>query len=368
MSEPEAIGEAVSGAVVARALGPGAGEIGTDGYSHELACLNCGTRLKGDFCAACGQRAHVHRTLGAFVHDLLHGVLHLDGKVWLTLPMLVAKPGELTRRYIDGERAKFVSPMALFLFSVFLMFVVFTTVGGPFDIQSSTSTQAQQVRADRGQALAKIEALEAERRSRAAAGQPTTEIDIELRIARNALALADRLGTQGPETAVVAAGQTERGTRGRLTIGRTGVEAIDRALAKAAANPDLLLYKLQNNAYKFSWLLIPLSVPLVWALFLHRRRYRQFRAYDHTVFVTYSIAFMTLGLVALTFLRLIGATEAMIGLAIFLVPPVHIYRQLRGGYSLSRWSALWRTAVLLLFATVSAALFLGLLTLIGVLA
>jgi uncharacterized membrane protein len=107
---------------------------------------------------------------------------------------------------------------------------------------------------------------------------------------------------------------------------------------------------------------------LVWMLFLHRRRYHHFRAYDHTVFVTYSIAFMTLGLVALTFLRLIGITETMIGLAIFLVPPVHIYRQLRGGYSLSRRSALWRTAVLLFSAIVSTTLFLGLLALIGVLA
>ena len=39
-----------------------------------------------------------------------------------TLPMLAWKPGELTRRYIDGQRARFVSPIALFLFCVFLMF------------------------------------------------------------------------------------------------------------------------------------------------------------------------------------------------------------------------------------------------------
>ena len=38
--------------------------------------------------------------------------------------MLAWRPGELTRRYIDGERARFVSPIALFLFSVFLMFAV----------------------------------------------------------------------------------------------------------------------------------------------------------------------------------------------------------------------------------------------------
>ena len=36
--------------------------------------------------------------------------------------MLAWRPGELTRRYIDGQRARFISPIALFLFCVFLMF------------------------------------------------------------------------------------------------------------------------------------------------------------------------------------------------------------------------------------------------------
>ena len=62
----------------------------------------------------------------------LHGVLHFEGKIWHTLPMLAWRPGELTRRYIDGERAKFVSPMALFLFSIFLMFAVASFTRKPF--------------------------------------------------------------------------------------------------------------------------------------------------------------------------------------------------------------------------------------------
>jgi hypothetical protein len=70
-----------------------------------------------------------HRSLAAIGHDIMHGVLHLDGKLWNTLPLLAFKPGKLTRRFIEGERAKFVSPMAMFLFSVFAMFAVFQMVG-----------------------------------------------------------------------------------------------------------------------------------------------------------------------------------------------------------------------------------------------
>ena len=52
-------------------------------------------------------------------------------------------------------------------------------------------------------------------------------------------------------------------------------------------------------------------------------------------------------------------------LAILLVPPIHIYRQLRGAYQLSRWSAIWRTAALIVFAFVAATLFFLLLLTLG---
>src|SRR3982751_1997825 len=124
----EALGDAVTGGIVGRAVEPKAGEA-SDGHIHETNCLNCGSELVGDFCYACGQHAHVHRTLSAFFHDFLHGVLHFEGKIWRTLPLLAWKPGELTRRYIDGQRASFVSPIALFLFCVFLTFAVMGLTG-----------------------------------------------------------------------------------------------------------------------------------------------------------------------------------------------------------------------------------------------
>ena len=58
-----------------------------------------------------------------------------------------------------------------------------------------------------------------------------------------------------------------------------------------------MLFKLKSNGYKYSWALIPLSVPFVWLLFPFSSR---FRLYDHTVFVTYSLCFMLL-LVTLIF-------------------------------------------------------------------
>ena len=127
----------------------------------------------------------------------------------------------------------------------------------------------------------------------------------------------------------------------------------------ATKNPELLFYKLKTNAYKFSWALIPISVPFVWLLFPFSRR---FRLYDHTVFVTYSLCFMMLLLALSSVIGLVS--EAASSLAWF-VPPIHMYRQLRGAYGLSRGSATWRSALLTLFAFMAISLFASLLVTMG---
>jgi hypothetical protein len=292
------------------------GETVTDAVAAEPAhvCLNCGTKLIGAHCHACGQPAHVHRTAGALWHDIAHSVFHFEGRIWRTLPKLGWHPGELTRRYIAGERARFLSPVATFLFSVFLMFAVFNTVG---------------------------------RTAYANRNLPPT--------VNGAPAKAD--GDAAIETLVNMTLRKAPGPLGQL-------EAVWR---RANANPSLLAYRLQSNSYKYSWALIPISIPLVWLLFLHRARYRrEYRLYEHAVFVTYSIAFMSLAAIGFTLLKLLGLTGPA-ALIPFLVPPWHMYRQLRGAYSLSRPSALWRAAMLVLFAIVAGVLFFMLLLMAGLL-
>jgi hypothetical protein len=105
--ELEAIGDAVTGGLLARAVEPHAGEADT-GHTHEKNCLNCGTKLIGPFCSACGQKAHVHRSVRAFFQDFVQGLFNFEGKIWRTLPMLAWCPGDMTRRYIAGERARFI--------------------------------------------------------------------------------------------------------------------------------------------------------------------------------------------------------------------------------------------------------------------
>jgi hypothetical protein len=341
----DAIGDTITGAAIARAVEPAAGE----GAAGAGVCLNCGATLAGRHCHDCGQAATVHRSLTAFWHDFTHSILHFEGKIWRTLPLLAFKPGALTRRYVHGERAKFVSPLALFLFSVFLMFAVFSLVGAPLmpepEVQRDGIVQARSdIERDLAAARTKVGEVAAERAS-ATGAKSIAEIDTRLAAAREkqrALEVGQKIARGDPGSGIVL----DEGDVG------TGNAELDARIREAARNPQLLLYKMQSNAYKFSWALIPLSIPFVWLVFAFRR---EFKLYDHAIFVSYSIAFMTLFAVALALAVGAGAPRGVAETALGVVPPAHIFAQLKGAYTLGWGAALWRAA----FLTVAAVLVIG---------
>lgn len=79
-------------------------------------CLNCDTPLQGKFCHACGQKAtSASVNMHDFVHDATHEFLHLDGKILSTLKLLVVRPGQLTVEFLEGRRARYISPLRVYL-------------------------------------------------------------------------------------------------------------------------------------------------------------------------------------------------------------------------------------------------------------
>ncbi|MFC3579793.1 DUF3667 domain-containing protein [Sphingomonas hylomeconis] len=344
----EAVGDIATGTMLGRAVEPCAGDAHMRHADHGL-CLNCGTALIGDYCHACGQAEHVHRTLGSIGHDLLHGVFHFEGKIWRTLPMLVFHPGDLTRRYIAGERARFVSPLALFLFMVFLMFASIHTFNGDLGSDMPPAARASAIRnIDKEIADTKARLAQATVQPRAAT---STAEDLQrelagLQTARSVMSGKRMLGD--PDFA--------------FSNGTTPWPALNKGLAKANANPGLMLYKLQSSAYKYSWALIPISTPFVALLFLWRRRYK---LYDHAIFVTYSLAFMMIMVVVLSGMIRLNASETLISSIALLLPPLHMFVQLRGAYELRKRSALWRTIALISFAWIALLTFVMLLLAVG---
>lgn len=336
MSEAAAIfGDAVDTALLARAVDRTGGD-GAPPTNRQ--CLNCATPLAGAYCYNCGQRGDIHRSLIGFAHDIAHGTLHLDGKFWRTLPLLVWRPGQLTRAYIDGQRARYVSPIFAFLFATFLVFAVFDQVLGKIGNAADIAVNGKHI-AGLAANEKEIKRLQALRATFAAAHRPTRVIDAEI--------AGRRKGIDGLEALSNPVGAIGEGHR--CVSGHSDWPALTDAINAACANPALASLKVETNAHKFTWALIPMSLPFVWLLFPFSR---SFGLFDHLVFVTYSISFVMLIIVAQGLLGLLALNaqwlENLLGLAI----PVHMYRQLRGTYALSRRAALWRLPLLLTFAVI----------------
>lgn len=347
-------------------------------------CANCDTHLNGDFCHVCGQSAHVHRSVLHILEEFAHGLYHFDSKAWRTLPMLAFRPGRLTRAYTHGQRARYIAPLALFLLSVFLMFFVFGFVGGPnldnavqLDKSDRVSTAREAVTEAKSEVRDAEKELAQERADTDNSPADLKTYETELATQHAALvsaeaALAKVEATPDVPQKVMKArpGQSwqdalaERAQNGDFNVD-TGVPAVDANIKKALRDPEFAFYKVQQKAYKLSFLLVPLSLPVLWLMFFWRR---DVKLYDHVVFSLYSLSFMSLLLVVAVGIEKIGeVTNMQMGLLSLLifVPPIHMYAQLRGAYALGTFGTLWRTSVLLVASMITLSMFAAMIIVLG---
>lgn len=446
-------GETLTAIVVSNELSQDSGHGDKDGNHVGAQCNNCGTILTGKYCHACGQSGHMHRSLLHMFEELLHGLFHFDTKVWRTLPALILRPAKLTREYIEGKRMSYVSPLALFLFLIFLMFFVFSLTekelnkaflnspetreeivkemaattealkeqrveqatlvekqepnieslnkiresteelrllqekldkldGKPKtieqyqnELQEAEKTLADlQVKKSKLEASAatvpsghrqsiltikqwinfaesdikyfkrKIAKLEKSQETKAEKEQPQTDIT-------NAVKPVVRTEANSrPASSVVIAHNSADNTTGDTEIeDLSQIPVIGNMLAHADKNRELTIYKMKKNASSYAFLLMPISLPFLWLLFIFRKKYVMF---DHAVFSLYSLSFMCILLMVIAVLRRFNF-DGVAGLLFFFAPPIHMFSQLRGAYSLSFFAAFWRTIVLLVVALIS---------------
>lgn len=334
-------------------------------------CTDCGLPVDGNFCANCGQPTHVHRSLLHLVEEVLHGVVHFDGRIWRTLPLLAVNPGRLTREWIQGRRTRYVSPLAVFLFSVFLMFFAFSFLGT--GSPETTTTMSAAERTEATEDLTEARAALAEARTELAARPDSNALAVTVRATEATVAMLERrLGVP------VTVGNAKRGdglqpgswqaeVRDAVETGNISVnlgnEGLNTKVKKKLLNPDLAIYKIQQTLYKFSFLLIPLSIPFVAMLFLWKRG---FTLYDHGVFVIYSLTAVSILLLLTVVLGRIWSGFGVLGAFLFAFGlPVHMFAQLKGTYGLSIFSALWRTIALMFFCVLASTLFLVAIIMLG---
>ncbi|HRP11777.1 MAG TPA: DUF3667 domain-containing protein [Terricaulis sp.] len=412
-----------AGALATAGLVAGAIEGREPGEAIEGACLNCGAKIDGRYCSNCGQSAHPHRTLFGVLEEFLHGVLHFDTKAWRTLPMVIFRPGTLTRNWVYGKRARYISPLALFLFTVFFMFFAFAFIEAPVGLSGTPEEQRAEAVRELAQAREELATAESELAEARVAPAPTdgTPADLGVRMAELEVRLAQdeverreaaitRIDDLITERLVEVTGDTEasteaapdaqapastetpaadgaeapvesnatpdgeyRGSGALIRDGETWKDGLARAaregrvnilpqfpewnarMVKKLENPDLALYKVQQTGYKFSFLLVPISLPFIALLFLWKRGVT---FYDHVVYALYALSFASILFVAIIFLAKSSFTAWIIPWLLCVAFPVHTFFHIGGAYKLGVWSALWRTFFMLTFATVALSFFI----------
>ncbi|MBP6381445.1 MAG: DUF3667 domain-containing protein [Pseudomonadales bacterium] len=89
------------------------------------ACPNCGASGAACFCPQCGQKqgAGIPGAL-EYLRELADHYVAIDGKLWRTLWLLLARPGVLVTEYIAGRRQRYIGPLKLYLSFSLVFFVL----------------------------------------------------------------------------------------------------------------------------------------------------------------------------------------------------------------------------------------------------
>lgn len=341
---------------------------------HGGPCLNCGATVTGAYCSNCGQKAHLHRSVLHAIEEFLHGITHFDSKLWNTLPLLCFRPGKLTREYIHGKRARYVAPVALFLLTVFSMFLVFGFLPAPqlgadaiqIDEKDRASALAgmQKELAELDVRIAKAEAAVAAAPDNAKAKEDLASLKVGRGVI---LATRQRLeaGTNSDGSSDLFTAIAEAAKSGALNVNVGDDPKLEAKARKALQDPEFLFYKLKQKGYKLSFLLVPLSLPWMILTFAWKRGVK---VYDHVVFLLYSISFMSmLGIVASILFTYTNVPGVAYQFLLIYIPVVHIFLQLKEGYALGWFSAAWRTVALSTFAVLTLSLYFIIILLLGLL-
>lgn len=240
-----------------------------------LHCKNDGTKLTGDYCHTCGQRAdEPRRAVIGLVQDVFIDTLAIDGKLARTIFLLLSRPGRLARRYLDGKRVSYSPPFRMYLFSSVFFFLAMFSIA---DFAPVDTTDL---------------ALNEEAMSELEMSDPVVGERL-----RN---LAERQSSEKNEAVDAGEGAAEEATDAvTLSFNESSWEDIDysgpawlelhlkrmfEATQRAVADPRLFVSESRQNLPRVL-LLAPILYAVVLLLIYAYRR--KFYAYDHFVISLY---------------------------------------------------------------------------------
>ncbi len=311
-------------------------------------CANCETPLEGTYCHVCGQLAEdFHKSIWKLTVEAVESLLHLDGRLFKTLPALFKRPGQLTRDYLDGKRAYQVQPFRMFLVILLIAFFVghaATKAGGGHEAEGGAGQAATGLGTTvNGRLVTPGSEAMAEFEREVLADPDLTEAEKQTQLAAargDWLTFSRSLGADVNEKARANAATAPKMTGEGAQEIRALEDWFDARMQAVRDDPARFALILEIWGHRVAILALPVSALMLTLLFAFNRRYYVF---DHVIFSMHSLSFQ---LILLTLIMALGMLTPLAWWLVLLAP-VHLYLHMKGTYqrsvigTLARMFALW---------------------------
>jgi hypothetical protein len=266
-----------------------------------LRCRNCEAPLVGPFCAECGQKHHEHLdpSIREIAHEAGEELLHLDGKLLETMRLLLTAPGRLTREFLAGRRARYLSPLKLYLTCSVLYFFIMALVPARGDLGIGTMTVS-------------------ERTPTGTVRRPMTDQERDS-VTRMLARKAEQVG----------------GVQGAALRGFTIAET----------QPDLVRHEMVQAMPKIMFVLVPFFALVAGMVYRRRRLHYP----THLIFALHVFAFYFAVSAVARLTRLAGAPalSELAGIAVLLATVAYLWVAMRRMYGGRVWTTALRIATLI---------------------
>ncbi len=124
-------------------------------------CKHCYYQFEGKYCTNCGEKVRrpEELTLRSLGQEFFAILTNLDNQLFSSLRLLFLRPGELSRKYIEGIRIPYLKPIQLFLLANIVFFLFLSDV----NIFRTPSSWYFQENVDGINVLEKVKQLEVSR-------------------------------------------------------------------------------------------------------------------------------------------------------------------------------------------------------------
>ncbi len=338
-----------------------------------MACMNCGTPLAGSHCHVCGQRhdPHLH-SLWHFLREATENLTHADSRLWRTLWALVAKPGLLTREFIDGRRARYLPPFRLYLVISVAFFIALGASPVRDDFIKVDAEDAQTAAAldkatqELNQAATKLGSATSPSKATPADSSADVSRQIREEIASEVAAAARKSADAASAARTKAAGSASKDPASfcdSLDYGgpwEATVEPRLRAGCRKSVLDDGAALKsaMTHNMPRAMFVLLPLVAFFMLALYWHPRRYYV----EHLLFFVHTHAALFAVLLVRILLGLIPKIDSFVNIldfALLFYIPWYLYKAMRRTYEQSRMRTAAKFVLLGFFYVALASLVAG---------